>query len=97
MLSNEELPVASTYIDGSWTLVTTQRVLSFSNNFMQQIATNEIVEFDTKHSKGKTNIIQSKIGGTKGKKIECFIETGRASMVIIYAIQTLINLERQAS
>ena len=92
-LIENELPIALTFFDDNWTLVTTRRILTNLDDELKQIFITEIETWDLKNFKDtSTSIILAQIIGRGSERIECLIESGRASMVMIYAIGTLIRM-----
>lgn len=94
-LENGEIPICSTKIDlKQWTLLTTRRIIT--RNKEDQYA-QEIKDFKAKNSgnfKGYRDIAfeQGTIELYNGKKIPYFLETGKPSMVMIYGIQTAMQI-----
>ncbi len=93
-LNMGELPIAETYIDNTnWSLITTRRILSNINGEIGEINPNEINSMKWsgfKHSQSK----QTTFGEMKlhdGNIFYVHIEVGRASMIIISAINTLVG------
>lgn len=91
-LNKTELPIASTFADGNWTLVTTQRVITRIDDNIYKTNMTDITRFFPGNFKGQTLITLGTITDLMARKIPCFIQTGNASMVVIYAIKTVREL-----
>ncbi|MBL6446346.1 hypothetical protein JMN32_08505 [Fulvivirga sp. 29W222] len=97
-LQGDELPVASsisTHTD--WTFVTTRRVIGKTDNVKSAININDVEKWTWGDFKGyedqqKTMITLTTLEGREHKFV---IETRNASMVMIYAIRTLLQLSRK--
>jgi len=94
-LESEERLVCSTIIsDKIWTILTTRRIVSFEGVGIQQHLIKNIKEWDFGDFKGYSEQSYTKgfLHFADGKIVPFFIETGRASMVMIYGIRTLSGL-----
>ena len=91
-----ELPVASVIKSGTdWSFVTTRKVILMTEGQRQEIKITEIETFDWgqfKDTKSTSPVIELK--NSMGQLSKFTIETGKASMVMIYAIRTLTQLTR---
>ena len=94
VFSEGELPISQTFIDKSdWTLVTTRRIVSCFNGQVRETAANNVHSWnwgDFKgHKNGQTSISEIKLND--GNVLNVHIEVGKASMIIIYSIMTLVG------
>jgi hypothetical protein len=93
-----ESPIALTFIDGgNWTLVTTRRVISKIKTDVSEARATDITSrrwFDFKGYRDKP-ITYGKIE-FNNTSMDIIIETGFASMIIIYAIKTLVAVSYQS-
>ena len=97
-LMENELPVASTIAKPTeWTLVTTKKVIGRTSNGLIAINIDDIEQWSWGDFKGKFEEPTTKMSLTTadGQKKDFIIESGKASMVIIYAIKTLQQLSRE--
>lgn len=92
--SEGEMPISQTYIDKShWTLVTTRRIISCFNGHVQEIAANKVDSWnwgDFKGYKGGQSSI-GRVCSDDGSILNIHIEAGKASMILIYSIMTLVG------
>ena len=95
-----ELPIACTFLDNNnYTLVTTRRVITCNSGINHTILLQNIKSFtpgDFKGLRGMPTTLGSIID-TDDVVIPVFIETGKASMIMVYAIRTVMNLVEKAS
>jgi len=89
-----ELPIARTHVYAdSWTLVTSRQIISCKDGIITACQAEKVLSWTWNDFKGYNKlpftIGQLKLGDNQ--TLEIFIETGRASMVIIYAIRTLVG------
>jgi hypothetical protein len=89
-----ELPISQTIVDrNNWTLVTTRQIITCIDGLTQVTKANSVLSWDWNDFKGYDNksftIGQLQLGDQK--KIEIFIETGKTSLVTIYAIMVLVR------
>jgi len=92
IVESEERLICSTIInDKIWTILTTRRIISFEGVGLQQHSIKSIQEWNAGDFKGYSgqNYTKGFLHFTDGKIFPFFIETGRASMVMIYGIRTL--------
>ncbi|MES2772940.1 MAG: hypothetical protein V4722_02060 [Bacteroidota bacterium] len=92
--SESELPISQTFIAKSnWTLVTTRRIVSCINGQVRETAASNVNSWNWGNFKGykgeHTSIGEIKLDS--GDVINIHIEAGRASMIIIYSIMTLVG------
>ncbi|WP_245576605.1 hypothetical protein [Flexithrix dorotheae] len=94
-LNPSEISICSTEInEHQWTLLTTQRIFTSDN---EDFFEGKIIDFKTKRSgnfKGIGNIkyVKGIIELHNSEKIPYFLETGKASMVMIYGLQTAMQI-----
>lgn len=95
--TEKEVPIALTYLDNSnWTLVTTRQIISNIDGQIKQVFIENIVQCkwgDFKSSNDKP-ITLGQLALADNSPINIFIETGHASMIVIYAIKTLTRIYR---
>lgn len=89
-----ELPISQTFSDNkNWTLITTKQIISCIDNNTKSTYADKVVSWQWDDFKGyqnqKLTIGQLELGN--GENIQVLIETGRASMVTIYSIMTLVG------
>ncbi len=93
-LLNGELPASQTFIDKSdWTLVATGRIINCFDGIVQETLTEKVSSPHWGHFKGYKNRPAS-IGEIKLNNCNTFnihIEAGKASMIIIYSVMTLVG------
>ena len=97
-LQNEELPIAQVFIDDdNWTLVTTRRIISCFESNIKDVYASSIVRWywgDFKGlDRGQTTIGQLVL--ENGDELKVHIETGKASIIPIYAIRVMAALNRK--
>ncbi|MBD1366754.1 hypothetical protein IDJ77_23280 [Mucilaginibacter sp. ZT4R22] len=93
-VNKEELPISQTFIDeNNWTLVTTRQIITSKQGIQESIQATEVKSWHWNDFKGydKTSYTLGELHRNGGSDFEVFIETGRASMVSIYAIMTLVG------
>jgi hypothetical protein len=91
-----ELPIALTYVDRyNWTLLTTKTILSTIKGELNKIEVSKVIERTWGDFKG-----YEKLPTTLGvltlnddTTFQVLIETGKASMILIYGIMTLVKQE----
>jgi len=94
-LEVDEFAICSTEIsENIWTILTTRRIITQNES---DFFNSKIADFKTKDSKnfkgyGKINYEKGIIELHNGKKTPYFIETGKSSMVMIYGIQTAMQI-----
>ncbi len=96
-VAGNELPIAMTYLDeNNFTVVTTRQIISRQNGLIQTCKAEEVKYHGGGDFKGygESAFTLEKHELFDGRFVDVFIETGRASMVMIYAIMTLVNLRR---
>ena len=94
-LESGERVICSTIVnDKIWTILTTRRIISFEGVGIRQHLIKSIKEWDAGDFKGYSGQSYTKgfLHFVDGKIVPIFIETGRASMVMIYGIRTLAGL-----
>lgn len=97
LLENDEELICSTFVNERiWTLLTTQRIFSREGLSIDVLSINSIKKWNFGDFKG-----YSKQSYTKGflffeddKALSVFIETGRASMILINGILTLNEIDK---
>ena len=97
-LWGNELPVASTIANPTeWTFVTTKKVIGRTSNILIAINIEDIDQWSWGDFKGKFEEPTTKMSLTTadGQKKDFIIESGKASMVMIYAVKTLQQLSRE--
>ncbi len=83
-LLNGELPVSQTFIDKSdWTLVATGRIINCFDGIVQETLTGKVSSYRP------ASIGEIKLGN--GNIFKIHIEAGKASMIIIYSVMTLVG------
>lgn len=91
-----ELPIALTHIDKTnWTLLTTRQIISNINGDIKQALTKNVIQRkwnDFKGYKDKSATL-GQLTLDDNSTLDIFIETGKASMIIIYGIMTLTGRE----
>lgn len=97
-LSEKEWPICSTIIDAySWSVLTTRRLLT--NQQGQLTMANIDTSISQSHGDFKGDDKKDRTLGilqlANGTRMTYFIETGKASMVMIYGIRTRINITKQ--
>jgi hypothetical protein len=93
---SEELPICSTIIDkDNWSILTTRRIATKVNGNLKIGNLNNAISKSCGNFKGNGNveITFGDIQLENKTEIKYFIETGRASMVMIYGVQTRINMK----
>jgi hypothetical protein len=93
-LYDNELPITQTTIDhANWTLVTTRQIISCADNTIQIAKAAEVLSWHWNDFKGYDKaaytVGQLQLAGQQ--QLGVFIETGRASMITIYAIRTVVG------
>lgn len=91
----KELPIAQTIINlDSWTLVTTRQIISCIDGIMNTISPDKVENWTYGDFKGYNNspVTMGVLSSGDLKESQVFIETGRASMVNIHAIDVLVGL-----
>jgi hypothetical protein len=94
-----ELPICSTVIDASnWSLLTTRKLLTTEEGHLTIGDLNNCVDLSYGLFKGggKSDKEVGSIQLANGTKMNYFIETGKASMVMIYGIRTRIGMIGQS-
>lgn len=94
----EEIAICSTKIDAeNWSLLTTQRLLTKSKNNLRVTE----IEFASHVSYGDfkgylyPNFTTGTIVTAEGDTFEYFIETGKASMVMVQGVKTRIQIQNK--
>jgi hypothetical protein len=96
-LEEDELIICSVFVNESqWTILTTKRIITKDNSLS---FTGRIENFKSRYLGDFKGIDRQKVeqGYIKMKddsKCPYFIETGKPSMIIIYGIMTVMNLNR---
>lgn len=93
-LSEGELPIAQTLIThANWTLVTTRRIISCLDGKVQETDPAKVKSWLWGNFKGfkDTKMTLGELTLEDGSMLNVHIESGKASMVIIYSIMTLIG------
>jgi hypothetical protein len=92
--SENELPIARTHVYAdTWTLVTSRQIITCKDGIIIACQADKVLSWTWNDFKGY-NKLPFTIGQLKfgdNQTLEIFIETGRASMVIIYAIRVLVG------
>jgi hypothetical protein len=91
-----ELPIALTHVDEtSWTLLTMRQIISNINGNVKQTLTESVIQRkwnDFKGYKDKSTTL-GQLTLADNTTLDFIIETGKASMIIIYGIMTLTGKE----
>jgi hypothetical protein len=90
----DELPISQTTIDqNNWTLITTRQIISCVAGITKITKAESVLKWEWNDFKGysKTAFTIGQLQTFNDSNMDIFIETGRASMVTIYAIRTLIG------
>jgi len=90
----DELPVSMVSIDkNNFTLVTTRQILTCQGGIIRSAKPYNIISWEWNDLKGYTDnpFTCGHLTFSDKQVFEVFIETGKASMVMIYAIRTLIG------
>lgn len=91
-----ELPIALTHVDqNNWTLLTTRQIISNINGDLKQTLTENVIQRnwnDFKGYKDKSTTL-GQLTLADNTILDFIIETGKASMIIIYGIMTLTGKE----
>ena len=91
-----ELPIALTQIDKSnWTLLTTRQIISSVDDNLKQTLAQNVIQIkwgDFKGYKDKSTTL-GQLTLDDNTTLDVIIETGKASMIIIYGITTLTGKE----
>ncbi len=91
-----ELPIALTLVDETnWTLLTTRQIVSNIEGNVKQTLTENVVEKkwnDFKGYKDKSTTL-GQLTLADNTTLDFIIETGKASMIVIYGIMTLTGKE----
>ena len=93
---NEEIPICSTIIDmKNWSIITTRRLITSTESIIYQGRFSDAINSDIGDFKGieGNEIATGTVEFKNGNKIQCYIETKRASMVMVYGLQTRIQIE----
>ncbi len=94
--SDEELPIALTHVDvDNWTLLTSRQIISNVKTHVRQTHARNVVEWrwnDIKGYRDKT-ITVGQLTLSDSSVLEILIETGYASMIMVYGIMTLTRQE----
>jgi len=89
-----ELPVSMVVIDAdNYTLITTRQIITCQNGSIALAKPNDIISWQWNDFKGyiDRSYTCGRLTLTDNQIFEVFIETGRASMAMIYAIRTLVG------
>ena len=90
-----ELPICSTVIDSSnWSLLTSRKLVTTEAGQLTIGDMNNCANLSHGNFKGegKLDMVLGSIRLANGTKMKYFIETGKASMVMIYGIRTRIRM-----
>ena len=89
-----ELPISSVFVDQlNWTLVTSRRIATCLNGELATCSDEDVVSWNwgiVNFSRGNVTTV-GQVVLSNGASIKVHIEVGRASMLIIYAIMTLVG------
>lgn len=91
-----ELPIALTYVDKTnWTLLTTRQIISNINGCINQTLPGNVLQKKWNDFKGykDNSTTLGQLTLADNTTLDFIIETGRASMIIIYGIITLTGKE----
>lgn len=92
--SENELPIARTHVYAdSWTLVTTRQIITCKDGVTKACQADKVFRWEWNDFKGY-NKLPFTVGQLKfgdDQTLDIFIETGRASMVMIHAIMVLVR------
>ena len=91
---DNELPICQTIIDSSnWTLVTTRQIFTCKGGLTKLTKADNVLSWQWNDFKGYKNELYTigQLELVNLRQIEIFIETGKASMVMIYTITSLVR------
>ena len=95
-----ELPIACTYIDiNNYTLITTRRIFTTKDGSKYAVPFQDIKTYNFGDFKGMRDSPVT-IGGvttTNGEGLPVLIESGKPSMVVVNAVETILNLTESVS
>lgn len=95
-LNEEELLICSTIIDlDNYSILTTQKLITLENGVLESGLIIDAKNGLYGNFKGYENekLTFGKIILEQGKTVKYFIETGKASMVMVYGVKTLIQIK----
>lgn len=96
--NDDELPISQVVIDlNNWTVVSTGKIVSCINGKQTIVFPENVVSWDWALFKNESPFVNGKLYSKDGESFEFFIETGRASIVQINSISTLVNLKAEAA
>ena len=93
---NNELPIAMTYVDAdNWTLLTTRNIVSNIKGDTKQALVSKVVNWTWGDFKGyqEKPTTLGRLTLDDDTTLYVLTETGKASMIMIYGIMTLIGQE----
>lgn len=94
-LKEEELLICSTIIDfNNYSILTTQKLITSENGVLESglIMHAENGWYGNFKGHGNEKFTFGKIILENGKTLKYFIETGKASMIMVYGVKTLIQI-----
>lgn len=95
-LNEEELLICSTIIDlDNYSILTTQKLVTSENGVLESglIMNAENGFYGNFKGYGNEKVTFGKIILENGKILKYFIETGKASMIMVYGVKTLIQIK----
>ncbi len=96
-IDENELPISQTVIDKkNWTLVTTRQIISCIDGATKAASAANVKSSNWNDFKGysNTSFTIGELETNTGTSIGIFIETGKASMITVHAIMTLVKLTK---
>ena len=96
-LSNNELPVFEIKSDKAHTLISTRQILERNENKIERLNFDSINSVDYGNFKGRIEPELSifRVTDIHGNKLDFQLETGKASIGLIYAVDTIRQLKRK--
>ena len=95
MDANEnELPISQTTVNkNNWTLITTRQIITSIDGIIKTAKAGTVNSWHWNDFKGynKTDYTMGELQLDNQQKLEIFLETGKASLVMIYAIMALVE------
>ena len=96
MQNENELVICSTVIDNNnFSIVTTQQIVTMENGILSAGEINEAKNklYGDFKGRNKEPLTFGKVALKDGSELKYFLETGNASMVMIYGVRTAINIK----
>ncbi len=91
-----ELPIAITLVDNNnWTLLTTRKIITNNKGTIKHTFANKVAEWAWNDFKGykQKPVTLGKLTLDDNSTLDTIIETGNASMIMIYGIMTLTGFK----